>query len=202
MIKNQKAEETLFQTAELQQGYFTTQQAIASGYQDATHPYHVKTGNWDREWRGIYRLSRYPLTDDGQYVLWSLWSKNRKNVIEGFYSHETALSIFELSDIMPSKLNMTVPKKFRRHSKIPEILILHRKNVSLEEIELRAGYGVTKPGRTIVDIIQDESVSLDIVKQAYTEAKKRGLLQDSDFEQYKKNKKLFTKINDYLELLD
>ena len=103
------AEQRLFQTASEQQGYFTTSQAIKAGFQDATHPYHLKNGDWIREWRGIYRISRYPRTDDGQYVLWSLWARNRKELWQGVYSHQTALSLFELSDVMPEKLHMTVP---------------------------------------------------------------------------------------------
>ena len=62
-------------------------------------------------------------------MLWYLWSRNRREVPEGIYSHETALSLHELSDVMPSKLHMTVPKDFRRNSMIPEVLILHRANV-------------------------------------------------------------------------
>lgn len=201
-MKTSRSEETLFEIANEQQGYFTTKQAIKSGYQDAIHPYHVRYGNWIREWRGIYRLSRYPLTDDGQYVLWSLWSRNRKNILEGVYSHETALSLFEISDIMPSKLHMTVPKIFRRHSKIPDILILHRGEIFPEEIEIRDGYSVTKPARTIVDLIKNESVSIDIIQQAYNEGKKRGLLQNSDFKHYENNNKLYAKIKNYLGSFD
>jgi hypothetical protein len=36
---------------------FTTSRAIEAGFHDATHPYHVKIGDWIREWRGIYRIS-------------------------------------------------------------------------------------------------------------------------------------------------
>ena len=53
-------------------------------------------------------------------MLWYLWSQNRQENPEGAYSHDTALSLHELSDIMPSKLHMTVPKRFRRNSRIPE----------------------------------------------------------------------------------
>jgi hypothetical protein len=52
-------------------------------------------------------------------MLWYLWSQNRQEVPEGTYSHDTALSLHELSDIMPSKLHMTVPREFRRNSRIP-----------------------------------------------------------------------------------
>jgi len=68
-------------------------------------------------------------------MLWYLWSQNRQEVPEGIYSHETALSLHELSDIMPSKLHTTVPRDFRRNGMIPEILILHRAHVDRSDVQ-------------------------------------------------------------------
>ena len=197
MTKSSKSSELhLFQTASEQQGYFTTSQAIEAGFQDATHPYHLKNGDWVREWRGIYRISRYPRTDDGQYVLWSLWARNRKGLFQGVYSHQTALSLFELSDVMPEKLHMTVPPSFRRHSETPGVLVLHRGTIISQEIENREGYKVTKPARAIFDLIVEESVSIDIVRQAFKEAKQRGLIRDIDFKRYRSDPKIDRKIRD------
>ena len=105
--------EQLFEIVEAQQGYFTATQAVEAGYARSTHTYHVDAGNWLREHRGIYRLRRYPQSDDGQLVLWSLWSRNREGEPEGVYSHLTALRIKELSDASPSRLHMIVPPDFR-----------------------------------------------------------------------------------------
>ena len=58
----------LFEVAESQQGYFSTPQAIAAGYARSTHSYHVHAGNWVREHRGVYRLHRYPRSEEGQLV--------------------------------------------------------------------------------------------------------------------------------------
>jgi len=44
-------------------------------------------------------------------MLWYLWSQNRQEIPKGVYSHNTALSLHELSDLMPSKLHMTAPKE-------------------------------------------------------------------------------------------
>jgi hypothetical protein len=33
--------------------------AKASGFAEKTHPYHVRTGNWIREHRGVYRFAHY-----------------------------------------------------------------------------------------------------------------------------------------------
>lgn len=76
---------------------------------------------------------------------------------------------------------MTVPIGFRRHSEIPKVLILHRRKIIPEEIEEREGFSITRPVRAIIDLIIDESVSVDIIKQAYKESKQRGILQDFDF---------------------
>ncbi len=103
------------------------------------------------------------------------------------YSHQTALSLFDLSDAMPSKIHMTVNQGFRRHSKIPEILVLHSGILDESEIEERAGFFVTTPVRTIVDLIKEMVVSTDILKQAYNESMKRGLINKMKFLHYRKN---------------
>jgi predicted transcriptional regulator of viral defense system len=105
-----EASRRLFDLAEQQQGFFTTKQAKAAGFAENTHPYHVHAGNWVREHRGIYRLALFPAPDRPDLVLWSLWSRNRKEEIEGVYSHQTALRLHELSDLNPAKLHMTVPQ--------------------------------------------------------------------------------------------
>ena len=105
----------LYEVARSQQGFFTTKQAIRAGFSEKVHTYHVKAGNWIREHRGIYRLAEFPTPERPDLMLWYLWSQNRQEVSQGPYSHETALSLHELSDVMPSKLHMTVPKTFRRN---------------------------------------------------------------------------------------
>jgi predicted transcriptional regulator of viral defense system len=192
------AEERLFQIASEQQGYFCTAQAIEAGFQDATHPYHVKIGDWIREWRGIYRISRYPQTEEGHYALWSLWSRNRQGMRQGIYSHQTALSLFDLSDIMPDKLHITVPPSFRRHSEIPGVLVLHRGIITHQEVEEREGYSVTRPVRAIIDLIVEESVSMEILRQAFKESKKRGLLRDKDLQRYLSDSEIGRKIQNIL----
>jgi hypothetical protein len=163
-------------TLQAQQGYFTTKQAIAAGYSARTHNYHVGTGAWIREHRGIYRLAQYPDSPEGHYVLWSLWSRNRQDIPQGVFSHHTALSIHELSDIMPAKLHLTVPPGFRRNSEIPNILQLHRAALSDQEIEQRHGFRVVRPLRAINDLIKEGALSRDHLRQALQQASSRGLI--------------------------
>ncbi len=109
-------------------------------------------------------------------MLWYLWSQNRQEVPEGTYSHDTALSLHELSDIMPSKLHMTVPKHFRRNSRIPEILLLHRADLAEGEVQEMYGMRVTRPLRTILDLLQAGQVDPSLIRQAIDEAMRRGLV--------------------------
>lgn len=170
------APDALFEITEQQQGYFTAKQAAQAGYQLGSQAHHVKSGNWVRVERGIYRLARFPQSDEEQLVIYSLWSRNRAGEPEGVYSHQTALSIHELSDVNPAKLHMTVPATFRRRATTPKILVLHRANLTAKDIEQRQGFAVTHPLRAIADLAATESVSRDIVEQALSEGRQRGLI--------------------------
>ena len=63
------SESELFEIAESRQGCFTFQQAIAAGFSDKNHAYHVKTGDWVKVFRGIYRLAKYPVGEREELVL-------------------------------------------------------------------------------------------------------------------------------------
>jgi len=170
------AADVLFAIAEGQQGYFTSKQAAAAGYQLGSQAHHVKSGNWVRAERGIYRLTRFPQSSEEQLVIYALWSRNRAGEPEGVYSHQTALSIHELSDLNPTKLHMTVPAAFRRTAKTPKVLVLHRSNLNEKDVEPRQGFAVTRPLRSIADLATAESTSRDILEHALMEGRRRGVI--------------------------
>ena len=174
----------LFYIAESQQGYFTSKQAESCGYSKYNHPYHVKDGTWIREGRGIYRLKNFP-TDQvqGQYVFFSLWSRNKNDKPQAVISHETALAINELSDLMPSKIHMSVPKKFQRWAAIPKILKLYYRDIDPNSIEDRGGYFATTPLDTIVDLLKTKHTSEEFIEQAIREALNRGFFSLTNIKQ-------------------
>jgi hypothetical protein len=166
----------LFEVAEHQEGFFTAKQAKAAGFAENTHPYHVQAGNWIREYRAIYRLALFPMADRPDLVLWALWSRNRHGVVEGVYSHDTALGLYDLSDLNPAKLHMTVPTKFRRSSNIPGVLVLHYADLPETDVQASQGFRFTRPLRTILDIIEVGTVDRDLIRQALRQAIDRGLI--------------------------
>lgn len=166
----------LFELAEQQQGFFTAKQAKSAGFAENTHPYHVQVGNWIREHRGIYRLALFPTADRPDLVLWALWSRNRQEEVEGVYSHHTAISLFDLSDLNPAKLHMTVPKDFRRSTDTPGILALHYADLPESDVQAAQGYRITRPLRTIIDLIEGGTVEKQFISQALRQAVDRGLV--------------------------
>lgn len=139
----------LYDIAEQQAGYFTASQALEAGYSRASQHYHQKVGNWRREGHGIYRLDRFPHTPDEHYVRLMLWSRDRAGNIQAAVSHETALQAYELSDVMPAKIHLTVPKGFRKQP--PAGVKLHHQDLPDTDITERDGYRITTPLRTLLD---------------------------------------------------
>ena len=173
---HREASRRLFEFAEQQQGFFTTKQAKAAGFAENTHPYHVQVGNWIREHRGIYRLALFPATDRPDLVLWAMWSRNRNEEVQGVYSHHTVLSLYDLSDLNPAKLQMTVPTDFRRNSDIPSILVLHYADLPESDIQTAQGFRFTRPLLTILDLIEAGTVERNFIQQALKQAVDRGLI--------------------------
>jgi predicted transcriptional regulator of viral defense system len=99
----------------------------------------------------------------------SVVSESQGNSRRNRIATKTALSLHELSDIMPSKLHMTVPKKFRRNSQIPEILVLHRADLNQGDMQDAHGVRVTRPLRTILDLLETGRVDERHIGQAIDE---------------------------------
>jgi predicted transcriptional regulator of viral defense system len=175
-MENSKKQK-LFETASLQQGYFTAKQAVRAGFSYRMHSHYKQNGQWLEIGCGVFRLAQFPNSPDEDYVRWSLWSRGRDGEPQAVVSHDSALSIHGLSDIMPSKIHLTVPSKFRK--KAPKGCVIHKEKVTADEKELREGFFVTKPLRTIIDSAEAD-LSVDYLQQAIKEACDKGMLQVID----------------------
>ncbi len=166
----------LYQLAEKQGGYFTAKQAEALGYTSNKRVYHVRAGNWIREHRGIYRLALFPEPERSDLILWWLWSRDRSDEPKGVFSHRTALSLHELTDLMPARIDLTVPKGFRRGAPIPKVLRLHYAAVPSSDRELMDGVPVTKALRTVLDLWGEGDTPKPLLISAFQEGLRRGLI--------------------------
>ena len=182
-------QDRLFEIADRQQGYFTAQQAQECGIPHSNFHFRIRSGEWVKLLRGVYRLVRYPVTERSELVLWILWSRDKKGNPQGVWSHQTALDIHEISDIMPSKMHMTVPLTFRKRVAIPKHLKLHFATLAKSDVETWQGHQVTTPLRTLIDVIEEGIVPEEQIEQAIRDGLKTGILNERDLNKTSQLKK-------------
>ena len=172
MPNRSEKSDSLFAVAESQLGYFTSAEAKSLGYHYPLQFFHVKQGNWVRVDHGIYRLKKFPAARHEDLMRWWLWS-HKKAVL----SHETAAALYDLGDLLPAKIHLTVPPDFRKRP--TKNLILHRAVLSKSEIEKRDDLLVTTPLRTVLDLARAhlDHERLSAVAQG---AFQKGLLNRKD----------------------
>jgi predicted transcriptional regulator of viral defense system len=182
MPRNITALRRLYEAAHAQGGFFTAREARDAGYEDSVHPYQVRSGNWVRETRGVYRLAQFPTPARPDLMVWQLWSRNRQGEPQGVFSHATALTLHDLSDVMPAKLDVTVPPGFRRMAAIPDVLRLHHGRLSEREVQTIDGVRVTTPLRTLIDVVLEGVIAPELQVQAVDEALRRGSIMRRQLE--------------------
>ncbi len=168
--------DSLFRTAEEQSGFFTAEQASASGYSQRLLSHHARHQHITRMGRGIYRLVHFPqLTDAEDLVVHWLWSQR-----QGVFSHTTALQLHQLSDAMPERATMTLPESWsKRRLRVPADLRLRFAELASSEWDFVRGVPVTKPARTVNDCALS-FVEPDLVGQAVREGLERELFVEED----------------------
>ena len=134
----QAARRMLSDLASTQGGYFTAKQAAGIGYGKRHLDYHVKAGNIERAGHGLYRLPTIPLSEHDDLIRLSLWSRNRHDEPQAVASHESALGVHGLGELLPSLIHVTVPPTFRKDA--PNGCTLHRARLTLDEVEQREGF--------------------------------------------------------------
>lgn len=161
----------LFETAAAQAGLFTTRQAAETGHSPQLLVHYLHSGRAIRVRRGIYRLVHFPAGEHEELVAAWLWSER-----VGVVSHQTALALHGLSDVLPARVHLTLPSAWRRRRlRVPADVILHHADVAPED---RAWFGalpISNARRSLNDCAR-EGVSPELLRQAAEQALRRGLV--------------------------
>jgi predicted transcriptional regulator of viral defense system len=181
----------LYNIAENQGGYFTASQARELGFAWDRLSKNVKSGRFTRVAHGVYRLTQFPYSFNEDLFIACLRA-GPKSVI----SHESALSVYELSDVLPHEIHVIVP---RSSSVRRKGIRQHTNQLEEGEITSREGLPITTVARTLADAASS-GLAEELVLQAIDEALTQGLVAENDLHlQVKKRGGRFRQI--YLKYL-
>jgi predicted transcriptional regulator of viral defense system len=132
--------------------------------------HHINTGRIIRVYRGVYRFRDFPDTPREEVAAaWLAVGRDHAAV-----SHESALDLLDLTDVIPNAIEFTVPRS-RRYLKVPAGITVHTSTrpVSQRDITYPEGIPTTSPARTIADVAE-AGTSEEHVEAAVAEALERG----------------------------
>jgi predicted transcriptional regulator of viral defense system len=161
----------LFDVASEQHGYFTVDQAHACGFNWRLLHHHVTRGRFVHVRRGLYRLRDYPSSPREEVA--AAWLAAGKDT--AVVSHESALDLLDLSDVIPGSVHLTVPRT-RRGLNPPPGATVHTAGRPLQRDEITTvdGVRVTAAARSIVDAAE-AGTGPEQIEMAVAQALRRGL---------------------------
>jgi len=169
------AESKLYTIAESQAGYFSSRQARQAGYSNALLSYHARRGKFLHVRQGVYRLRHFP--EQPHADLFAAWLAAGEQAI---VSHESALALYELTDLIPAEIHLTLPRNASRRRKG---IRLHTARLRPDEITRRAGLPVTTLPRTLADLLR-LGIERAWLEQAIRQALERGLASAEELHHY------------------
>lgn len=157
----------LLELAGQQHGYFTTTQAKVAGVSRRALAGRHRKGLIARESHGVYRLVQYPPTPrDELYTL-------QVSVRGATFSHNTALEIYGLSDVLSTTIHLTIPPS--SGLKPRQGVTIHRSNLHPLDRVLRDDIWLTSLPRTLLDCARLGTDAEQLIA-ALQAGRERGLL--------------------------
>jgi predicted transcriptional regulator of viral defense system len=166
-----------------QSGYFTADQASAHGVSRQLLNHHVNQWRFERVRRGLYRVRGFPTSQhDDIREKWMAVGMDK-----AVLSHVSALALLELSDNVPDRVHVLVPRRHRGLRRPPGVVLHTRPDDEKVATVWRDGMPLTAPARTLVDVADElqpeqaamaaqQAVGLGLVtrRQLEQEAGRRG----------------------------
>lgn len=172
---------SIYELAADQLGYFTAGQAREVEVSSMALVMMERRQTIERVSRGVYRLVHFPVGPLSQYMEASLWPAGTIGVI----SHESALALYNISDVNPNRVHITVPRSFRTRRQVPKMLMVHHADIADEDRVWHEGIPVTSIERTIRDC-HVAHLGDEVLTRAIIDSQRQGLLRRDDAERIRK----------------
>jgi len=164
----------LMELAGTQQGHFSLAQARELGFSRPLLFHHVKSGRLERVMRGVYRLKHFPRGENDELV--ALWLFTE---CEGIFSHETALALHGLSDVLPARVHLWLPRRWRQRPTLPPQVARYFWKDVRPASEWFGVVQVTTPLQTLADCVRAHILP-ELLTQAIAQAQSRGLITETE----------------------
>ncbi len=128
-----------------QYGFVSQHDARLLGIQPMTLIRMSERGTLERRGHGLYRMRYFPVSPLDSYMEATLWPRGTRGVL----SHETALDLYELSDVNPSKIHLTVPRDHRIRREVPAMYRVHHETLADADVTLYEGIPIVTPTHAI-----------------------------------------------------
>ena len=173
------AVEALTDLARVQGGFFSASQAAGKEIDRHQLQRLVSQRLLERDRRGLYRLTPFPESEHAELWRAVLWPGIQRVKTSAVISDGTALSLYEVSTINPSAIDITVPRSLRLRRDPPSGVRIHRRDYESSDITTVSGLPVTTLYRTLLDLIVDGG-SLQFVDEALKDARTKALLTSKE----------------------
>jgi predicted transcriptional regulator of viral defense system len=160
-----------------QHGYFRVGQAREHGISSQLLSHYVRQERFDRVRRGLYRLRGFPSAEHDEMREKWMAVGTEKAVL----SHQSALALLELSDVIPDAVHLLVGRRHRGLRRPPGTVIHTRPDEERPATVWREGLPLTAPARTLVDVVED--LQPEQMEMAVRQALDRGLLTARELEE-------------------
>ena len=164
----------LFDVAAGQYGYVTSQEVRALGGRDGVLVDMERAGHLERVARGLYRFVSYPTDARDELMAATLWPRAL-----GVISHDSALDLWELCDVNPTRVHLSVPKSARIRRNVPITYEIHERDLDDADVANVDGIPTVTPMRAILDGLE-RHLDRRLIDQAIDVATRRGLLIDAE----------------------
>jgi predicted transcriptional regulator of viral defense system len=169
----------LLAAAAAQHGFFTTQQAAEHGISRRALTWRAQHGSAERIAHGLYHLPHWPNgADDELYALQAL-------APFGTFSHDTALTLLRLTDIIPSTVHFTIPETSRLRPR-PGVRLHRSRHGAMTDRTLRDGLWVSTARRALLDAAR-EGADPDQLVSAARDGRLRAMFPPDDLAELRRH---------------
>src|SRR5882757_333769 len=169
--------ERLREVALDQHGFVTTAQALEEGVSHAELSMMIARDRLERVAHGVYRVPQVAATEFDQYQLAVLWT----GASEACLSHDTALEAWQVSDINPDRIHLTVASHRRIRRAGGGLYVVHHQDLDARQVTWWQRIATVNVPTAIAQCIAS-GVPTYLIRQALDRAGRTSRLPQADVE--------------------